>query len=796
MTRFNPSLLAVALLAATSPLGAADWIVTQAPNGLSSYPTYSGAEATDDFTVLGSIERIRVQGYLAGGILGDYQGVRVRIYNSTGGAPGAVAADINVGLNGVVFTNTGYATFDITLPTPFAANGTYYLSVTPIGMGWSWGSANGVGQPAFTRPSATSPWTAFGQQGLAFALFGTNTGPGQISGLSSASSTRSGYFEILGTNFGGNGRVLVNNVEAPVADWNGTRVLAYVPEAVPAGSALVQVDNGAGLSNSWPLNITDRAPSGRIRWSLRMESPYAAGDPAVAPDGSLYVLDISQRLYALTATGGLRWVARGAGNRGPSLGPDGTIYAGNESTIKAYNPDGTLKWVYVQPSFAFFLFDVAVGPDGNIYAVAVNGQGTFSLTPQGTLRWAFPEQYNRPIVDRGHIVFGPNSARQQLYFYSNAHTLTYDLAGSLVNSALPTAQPRVSQLDGSVHIRNEAYTPNAQRLWTAPQLSLLTTWGLGADGTHYGVDGQTSTLWAIRPDGTPGWSLPMSTSRYFSFLGANQLNNTIVLAGVETTGNFLQGVGIATRAEAWLVRLSADPASGSPQSVQTNPVFSPDGTTAYATTTVSGISRAYLYAVDSTGATVNQPPTARASAAPSSGTAPLVVTFAGTGSSDADGSIVSYAWNFGDGQTGSGMSVTHTYSAAGTYTARLTVTDNRGATASATVTVTVTTATSTVLRSTNISMSGRRNGSIVTATGQVTVRTTAGAASPGATVSANWREPDGSTVAQTAVTNASGVATFTTMGGRGTFTLTVVNVVKAGYTFDAAGSVLNSSITR
>lgn len=46
---------------------------------------------------------------------------------------------------------------------------------------------------------------------------------------------------------------------------------------------------------------------------------------------------------------------------------------------------------------------------------------------------------------------------------------------------------------------------------------------------------------------------------------------------------------------------------------------------------------------------------------------------------DADGSIVSYAWNFGDGSPpGSGSSVTHSYAAAGTYTVTLVVTDNQG----------------------------------------------------------------------------------------------------------------------
>ncbi len=63
--------------------------------------------------------------------------------------------------------------------------------------------------------------------------------------------------------------------------------------------------------------------------------------------------------------------------------------------------------------------------------------------------------------------------------------------------------------------------------------------------------------------------------------------------------------------------------------------------------------------------------------------------FDGTGSSDSDGSITSYAWNFGDGATGSGSSVSHVYSADGTYTVELTVTDNEGGTDVQTKSVTV-----------------------------------------------------------------------------------------------------------
>jgi PKD repeat protein len=58
----------------------------------------------------------------------------------------------------------------------------------------------------------------------------------------------------------------------------------------------------------------------------------------------------------------------------------------------------------------------------------------------------------------------------------------------------------------------------------------------------------------------------------------------------------------------------------------------------------------------------------------------LDVTVDASASSDVDGIIVSYAWDFGDGGTATGMIVVHTYALEGTYTITLTVTDNFGLT--------------------------------------------------------------------------------------------------------------------
>ncbi|HEY3353408.1 MAG TPA: PKD domain-containing protein [Polyangia bacterium] len=87
--------------------------------------------------------------------------------------------------------------------------------------------------------------------------------------------------------------------------------------------------------------------------------------------------------------------------------------------------------------------------------------------------------------------------------------------------------------------------------------------------------------------------------------------------------------------------------------------------------------------------TTNQPPVATAGGSYSA-TLGQAITFDGTASSDPDGTIASYAWTFGDGETGTGAGPRHTYAAAGTFLVRLTVTDDQGATATDVAVVTIT----------------------------------------------------------------------------------------------------------
>jgi PKD repeat protein len=158
--------------------------------------------------------------------------------------------------------------------------------------------------------------------------------------------------------------------------------------------------------------------------------------------------------------------------------------------------------------------------------------------------------------------------------------------------------------------------------------------------------------------------------------------------------------------------------------------------------------------------TPNTPPTAAASATPTSGTAPLTVNFSSTGSSDPDGSITGYSWNFGDGTAVStSPAPSHVYQNAGNFTAVLTVTDNRGATATAQVAITVNPNPTVVNAPSNLTGTGSKGAARLTWTDNSSNEV-------GFYIE---RAPSGSTAFARVGTVGADVKTFTDVVSRGNF---------------------------
>lgn len=350
-------------------------------------------------------------------------------------------------------------------------------------------------------------------------------------------------------------------------------------------------------------------PELHFKWRVQLNGPYSAVRPAVGPDGTVYAVDVHHHLFAVAPDGTVEWVAPEAGGKGVDVGPDGTIYTGNENWIKAFNPDGSLKWTFVQEPRAFILIDVAVGPDGHIYGVASSGMGVFSLadTPAGPeLRWTNPEAYSRVIIVYSEIAFGPTAdgQDQQLYFYANGHTRGVRLSdgASIFTTGGSNQQPKISPFDGTLHRGDSAYTPDAEQVWffDFPVVAGTSEPTLSQDGTHYAVNWGTG-MYAIDPFGREEWHTTLD-----EWVGQPDVDptETILILDTQRTSTHpaaLKAINTTNGGDLWRMEFPADE-TGLDQFIDSGAAFSANGDTAYVMTAIAGggtgLSRSYLYAID------------------------------------------------------------------------------------------------------------------------------------------------------------------------------------------------------
>jgi len=178
--------------------------------------------------------------------------------------------------------------------------------------------------------------------------------------------------------------------------------------------------------------------------------------------------------------------------------------------------------------------------------------------------------------------------------------------------------------------------------------------------------------------------------------------------------------------------------------------------------------------------TVNAPPVASFTSACSG----LTCSFNASGSSDPDGTIASYAWTFGDGTSGSGVTGSHTFPAGGSYTVMLAVTDNAAATSTQAQGVTV---APPEMHVGDLDRASTSQQGSWTATVTITVHTSSHGPLANAAVSGAWS--GGSTGSCT--TNTSGQCAVSRSGisrNSGSVSFTVTNVALAALVYKPASN--------
>ncbi|MDQ7822314.1 MAG: PQQ-binding-like beta-propeller repeat protein [Candidatus Eremiobacteraeota bacterium] len=168
---------------------------------------------------------------------------------------------------------------------------------------------------------------------------------------------------------------------SPAIGSDGTVYIAFGSwSGAPYNSTLYALDPSASGSFKWSYNFTGWATgepavgsdgtiyfgnyyyntfyaldaSGTLKWSFNTGGAYSnENSPCIANDGTIYVSGVSAtgRVNALNSSGSLKWSYSGYVSTAPALSPDGTVYFGYDSGLKALYGTGLLDTASPWPKF-------------------------------------------------------------------------------------------------------------------------------------------------------------------------------------------------------------------------------------------------------------------------------------------------------------------------------------------------------------------------------------------------------------------------------------------------------------
>ena len=441
------------------------------------------------------------------------------------------------------------------------------------------------------------------------------------------------------------------------------------------------------------------AQSNNVKWSYSFENAVYS-EPVIDPNNVIYVRTGGGDVHAINPDGTLKWEFHvgGSDNYGSlAIGKDGTIYACIEDfsykydrVLYAFNQDGTLKWKFntsadVPPAIGPDT-STTIGPDGTIYFIGTKMIGDqllnvlYAFNSDGVIKWNSTLEgyaHSAPaIADDGSIYL----ASQKLWAFNNIGVPKWNFSAT---DDSWYGQPIIGS-DGIIYMATEEQMPLAQNLV------------------------------AVNPDGTLKWRTFVDTYYpYYPYRPAISEDGTIYLAG--TVGRYIIAINSLTGTLKWSYETKeflwwpSTPAIGADGTIYIGtesgnfsainpdgtlkwvyeteecgtaaPYFTPaaigsDGTLYVGSNSPTGNHKLYAFIPSEE----NIPPTANFTYSPKNPIVNQIITFNASNSTDPDGTIVKYEWDFGDGSTATGKIVTHSYPSLGAYTVTLTVTDDDGAT--------------------------------------------------------------------------------------------------------------------
>ena len=430
----------------------------------------------------------------------------------------------------------------------------------------------------------------------------------------------------------------------------------------------------------WPAAADGTGPS------LELTSPTA--DNAVASNWT-----------AASTTGGTPGLANTKGTPPSNVAPAAAFTSGVSGLTANVNGAGSTDSDGTIASYAWDFGDGGTGTSvtaSHTYAAAGTYAVTLTVTDNGGAKGTVSHSVTVTAPPAGGVLAQDTFTRTVNGGLGTAETggpwtlsgtaSNFAVNGSAATIASPAASNRYAYLDGVSSTDTEV---RATISFNRPAASSIYT---GLIGRRVGAASYGARV-VVNSAGTVSLHLTRSTNTNISaatvsgltFNSGDRLQFRLQVTGTAPT---------TIRAKVWKVG-TAEPANWQLSTTDnTAALQSAGGIGIYSYLSTTGTPNPLTVSFDDlrAGETGSTPPPSNVApvAAFTSGVSGLTANVNGAGSTDSDGTITSYAWDFGDGGTGTSVTANHTYAAAGTYAVTLTVTDNGGAKGTVSHSVTVT----------------------------------------------------------------------------------------------------------
>ncbi|MBN2030768.1 PQQ-binding-like beta-propeller repeat protein [bacterium] len=274
-------------------------------------------------------------------------------------------------------------------------------------------------------------------------------------------------------------------------------------------------------------------PGGTLEWKVDLENNVTTA--VIGDDGTIYVMDCRNVLYAFDPSSGLKWRYEDwenddfteVGQRNVAIGHDQTLYAYVAFDLYAIYPNGQRKWVF-DPGTGGTPCGTSpvVGSDSTIYVI-LGDDILYAVNPDGSQKWKFYLEnydehcYTSLTLDADDVIYFGTENRDGGYVYAVYPTgiLKWRVfAGSL---RPVRASPSIGA-DGTVYVATQAcshrqpaevlsISPEGIINWRYPLESVhftpddaYATPAVGADGLIYAA-AETGFVYALNPNGTLNW---------------------------------------------------------------------------------------------------------------------------------------------------------------------------------------------------------------------------------------------------------------------------------------------------